>query len=539
MVVFRMAMEPAMKCAALVFSLLLGFTAAPPSAWAHEDDAPPKQLGEVAFANSCAPEVQGSFERGVALLHSFGFTEGQQAFRQALDRDPTCAIAAWGIATLLIGNTFSIGPSQEDAHAAQQAIDRGRAIGAKTERERDYIEAIAAYYDHFAERPHGARMRSLSDAFEALAKRYGDDDEAQIFSALYLTATQSPTDKSYARALKAAAVLEAQFAKHPNHPGVAHYLIHSYDYPAIAQKGLPAALCYADIAPDAAHALHMPSHIFTRVGSWRDSIDTNVRSVAAAKAQDDSGAALHAMDYMVYAELQLAHDADASALVKESRGFSDPGRTAAYARAAIPARYAVERGQWREAATLADPADNQFPYTGAMTLFARAVGAARSGDPAAAQKDVILLAAIVVGLKVTKNDYWATEVEVQRLGAAAWIAFANGRRDEALGLMRSAADMEDASEKSAVSPGRILPALELLGDMLLESGRGGDALAAYEASLAKDPKRLRSLDGAGRAAAAAGNSDKARYYFSRMVEMADAESARPELARARQYLAAK
>jgi tetratricopeptide (TPR) repeat protein len=382
-------------------------------------------------------------------------------------------------------------------------------------------------------------MRSLSDAFEALAKRYGDDDEAQIFSALYLTATQSPTDKSYARALKAAAVLEAQFAKHPNHPGVAHYLIHSYDYPAIAQKGLPAALCYADIAPDAAHALHMPSHIFTRVGSWRDSIDTNVRSVAAAKAQDDSGAALHAMDYMVYAELQLAHDADASALVKESRGFSDPGRTAAYARAAIPARYAVERGQWREAATLADPADNQFPYTGAMTLFARAVGAARSGDPAAAQKDVILLAAIVVGLKVTKNDYWATEVEVQRLGAAAWIAFANGRRDEALGLMRSAADMEDASEKSAVSPGRILPALELLGDMLLESGRGGDALAAYEASLAKDPKRLRSLDGAGRAAAAAGNSDKARYYFSRMVEMADAESARPELARARQYLAAK
>jgi tetratricopeptide (TPR) repeat protein len=199
----------------------------------------------------------------------------------------------------------------------------------------------------------------------------------------------------------------------------------------------------------------------------------------------------------------------------------------------------VERGQWREAATLADPADNQFPYTGAMTLFARAVGAARSGDPAAAQKDVILLAAIVVGLKVTKNDYWATEVEVQRLGAAAWIAFANGRRDEALGLMRSAADMEDASEKSAVSPGRILPALELLGDMLLESGRGGDALAAYEASLAKDPKRLRSLDGAGRAAAAAGNSDKARYYFSRMVEMADAESARPELARARQYLAAK
>ncbi len=527
---------------ALAFSVLVTLLGA--AALAHEDGAsqdvaPSKRLGEVSFANSCAPAAQESFEHGVALLHSFGFTAGEQAFREALDRDPACAIATWGIATIIIGNTFSVGPSPDNAERAQQTIDRGRTIGAKSERERDYIEAIAAYYDRFAERSHGARMRSLADAFEALAKRFSDDDEAQIFSALYLTASQSLTDKSFARALKAADILETQFARHPNHPGVAHYLIHSYDFPAIALKGLPAALCYADIAPDAAHALHMPSHIFTRVGMWQQSIDTNTRSVAAAKMDNEQAQVLHAMDYMAYADLQLARDADAASLVKETLGFSAQDRTALYARGAIPARYAVERDQWSEAAALADPADSKFQYTEALTLFARAVGAARSGNPVAAKMDVARLANLVAALKTAKNEYWATEVEVQRLGAAAWIAFAEGKHGEALSLMNSAADMEDASEKSAVSPGRILPARELLGDMLLQSGRPDDALAAYETSLVTDPKRLRSLDGAGQAAAAAGNGDKARYYFGRMVDMADAASTRPELIKARAYLAAK
>ena len=522
-----------------VLSLFLGLLAVTPVARANEAGSPPKKLGQVAFVNSCAPNAQESFERGVALLHSFAFIAGEQAFRDTLDRDPTCAVATWGIATVLIGNTFSVGATPENAQRALEAIDRGRAIGAKTQRERDYIEAIAAYYDRFAERSQRLRMQSLSDAYEALAERYSDDDEAQIFSALYLTVTQSPTDKTFARALKAAAILEAQFAKHPNHPGAAHYLIHSYDFPPIAQKGLPAAFCYADIAPDASHALHMPSHIFTRVGLWRESIDTNVRSVAAAKTENNPGEMLHAMDYLVYAELQLARDVDADAAVKESLGFSTPAVVSLYARAAIPARYAVERDQWQEAAALTNPADSKFPYTEAMTLFARAVGAARSGNPAAAEKDVARLAAIAAALKAANSDYWATEVEVQRLGAAAWIAFAGGKRDAALDLMRAAADMEDTSEKSAISPGRILPARELLGDMLLESGRSDDALAAYEASQFNDPKRLRGLYGAGRAAAAAGNSDKAHYYFSRIVEMADADSERPELITAREYLATK
>ena len=528
-----------MMRAGLIPSILLGLFAVTPLANADGDSGQPAKLGTVAFANSCGPAAQGSFERGVALLHSFWFAEGEKAFREALDRDPTCAIATWGIATILIGNTFGVGPSPVDAQRAQEAIDRGRTIGAKTQRERDYIESIAAYYDHFAERANGARMRSLSDAFEALAARYPDDDETQIFDALYLTASQSLGDKTYARALKAASILEPQFVKHPDHPGVAHYLIHSYDFPALAQKGLPAALCYADIAPDAYHALHMPSHIFTRVGAWKESIDTNARSIAEAKAESATSSVLHAMDYTVYAELQLGRDADASAVVDESSAISGAENASLYARAAIPARYLVERDQWAAAAALRDPADSKFPYTEAMTLFARGIGAARSGNPAAAEKDVARLATIVAALNTAKNDYWATEVEVQRLGVAAWVAFAEGKRDEAVHLMGSAADIEDASEKAAVSPGRILPARELLGDMLLESGRLGDALTAYESSLVHDPKRLRSYDGAAQAALGVGNDSKARDYFSRMVEMADNNSRRPELIRARQYLAAK
>jgi len=298
-------------------------------------------------------------------------------------------------------------------------------------------------------------------------------------------------------------------------------------------------LCYADIAPDAAHALHMPSHIFTRVGDWKESIDTNQRSIAEARQENSVGSVLHAMDYMVYADLQLGRDSDASAAVAQAAGLSTPEIASFYARAAIPARYVVERDQWAAAAALPDPVENKFPFTEALTLFARGIGAARSGSLDAAEKDAARLAAIVAVLKAAKNEYWATEVEVQRLGVAAWIAFARGKSDEALAQMRASADMEEASEKAAVSPGRILPARELLGDMLLESGHPADALAAYEAALVGDPKRLRSFGGAARAALAAGNPDKARDYYARMVAMADSTSSRAELIKARTYLASK
>jgi tetratricopeptide (TPR) repeat protein len=530
---------------ALILSLSFGLLAGAGIGWAHEAGAPPT-LGTVNFDNSCTPQAQESFERGVAYLHSFTYALGEKAFNEALERDPGCAIATWGLASLLINNPFSIGPTPEAARRAKEIIERGRAIGAGTPRERDFIEAIAAYYDRFDERLQGERIRSLSNAYEALAARYPNDDEAQIFDALYLTASQSPADKSFARALKAAAILEPEFAKYPNHPGVAHYLIHTYDFPPLAQKGLPAALCYADIAPDAAHALHMPSHIFTRVGDWQKSIDTNRRSIAAAGSANP-GELLHALDYTVYAELQLARDGDADAAVRQTRelagGPAGSGSTAAlaslYAMSAIPARYAVERDQWAMAADLPEPPDSRFHFTEAMTLFARGIGAARSHHPDAAEKDLARLAAIVAALRSAKNGYWATEVEVQRLGVAAWIAFAQDRRDEAIGLMRSAADMEDSSEKAAVSPGRILPARELLGDMLKESGRPDEALVAYEKSLDNDPGRLRSLNGAAQAARAAGNADKARAYYRRMVELADGSSDRPALVAARAFVAEK
>ena len=501
---------------------------------------PPEQLGRISFANSCMAGTQATLERAVALLHSFWFREGEKAFREVLERDPNCAIATWGIATILIGNTFATGPTPDRAQQAKEVIERGRAIGAKTERERYYIEAVAQYYEPFAGRSHRARMKSLSDAFEKVAKRFPEDDEAQIFSALYLTATQDPTEQTFASALKAAAILEVQFRKHSDHPGVAHYLIHSYDYPPIAEKGLDAAKRYSEIAPSAPHALHMPSHIFTRVGAWQESARMNERSAAVAKASNEIDPQLHAMDYMIYAYLQLARDADAQRVVEEAKALrgNEHIRSTPYAHAAIPARYAIERGAWKEATQL-QPQASPFLFTTPFTRFARALGAARSGDGAAAERDVQALARTVEALKAAKDAYWSIEVEVQRLGAAAWVAFATGNRDEALKLMRASAELEAKSEKAAVSPGRLVPANELLGDMLFEDGKPAEALAAYERSQVRDPNRFRSLYGAGEAAERSGNRDKARYYFSKLIDIAGSGDPRPETEKARRYLASK
>jgi hypothetical protein len=538
-------MKPFFKFAAPLLVLALGFpiiasTQTTDESHQHSDTAmgtPPEQLGRVSFPNSCTPAAQASFERAVALLHSFWWQEGERSFREVLRRDPKCAIATWGIATILMGNPFLAGPTPAQAQQAEQAIARGRAIGAKTERERLYIEAVAQYYEDFPGRAHAARLRSLSEAFEKLAARFSGDDEAQIFSALYLAATQDPTEQTFATALKAAAILEVQFKKHPDHPGVAHYLIHSYDYPPIAAQGLPAARRYSEIAPSAPHALHMPSHIFTRVGAWPDSVASNLRSASAAKAQNASVDQLHAMDYLVYADLQLARDLDARRVVEEAPGVQDDEqiRAAPYALAAIPARYALERGAWTEAALL-QPRATRFAAAAALTYFARAIGAARSGDVVAAQHDVQKLALIVDALNAEKDGYWATEVDVQRMAGAAWVAFAMGDRNAALDLMTAAADLEDKSEKSAISPGRLAPAHELLGDMLLECGKPAAALAEYERSQLRDPNRFRSLYGAGQAAAQSGNRDRARYHFTRLIDMAGTGKARPEMEAARRYI---
>ena len=502
----------------------------------------PEKLGKVSFPTSCDRKMQAQFDRAVAMLHSFWFQQGEKAFREVLERDPSCAIANWGIAAILIGNTFGGNATAQDAQKAKDAIRRGHLIGAKTERERFYIEAISEYWDRFSDRPHNARMTSLADAFEVVAKRFPQDDEAQIFYALYLTATQSPKDKTFADTLKAAQILEPQFKKHPDHPGVAHYLIHAYDYPPIADKGLNAAKRYAEIAPSAPHALHMPSHIFTRVGAWQESVATNRRSAAVSLLGKEPNGGLHAMDYMVYAHLQLARDKDAGLVLQEAQGVTgiDPNnRGSAYALAAIPARILIERGLWKDAMQL-ESRPSKFPFTDAITYFARALGAARSGDLAAADKEVQELARIVDALKAAKDNYWATEVEVQRLSASAWSAQAKGNREEALTLMRSAADMEDKSEKAAVTPGRIVPARELLGEMLLEMNQPAEALQAFETSEKHDPNRFRGLYGAGKAAALAGDQGKAKSYYEKLLVLArNADTERPELKEAKTFFANK
>jgi tetratricopeptide (TPR) repeat protein len=499
-----------------------------------------EKLGKVEFPNSCSPAVQEKFLRGVAMLHSFYYSATQRAFEEVAAEDNSCAIAAWGYASILMSNPLQgIGASPKSADLAQAAIDKGRKMGAKTQRERDYLEAVAAYYEDFANRPEQARQLARAHAYETLAAKYPEDDEAQIFYALYLAGTQTASDQTYSAYLKAAGILEKQFAKHPDHPGVAHYLIHSYDAPPIAARGLPAARRYAVIAPDAPHALHMPSHIFTRVGAWTDSTTTNRRSADAAQRSKDPDDALHALDYMAYAYLQLARDGDARKTFEEARtqtGINPARATAYYALAAMPARYVVERGEWRDAAKLA-PSPSNFPFTEAMTHFARALGAARSGDPAAAQMDIDRITALRDRLKSAKSEYWANEVEVMRLASVAWVALAQKKGDEALALMRQAADTEDRSEKNIVTPGRLLPARELLGDMLLELKRPAEALKEYEASQQREPNRYRGLYGAGQAAAQSGNRDKARHYFSKLIESAGSGDLRPEMEKARRYLA--
>jgi hypothetical protein len=500
-----------------------------------------EKLGQVSFPTSCAPGAQQEFNRGVALLHSFWFDAAIKSFTTVAQTDPGCAMAHWGVAMAVLGNPFAWPPSPKGLADGTSAIAKAKAAGAKTPREGDYVAALETLYRDADKVDHRTRAVAYAQAMESLSTRHPDDREAAIFYALALDATANPADKTYANQLKAAAILEKAFAEQPNHPGVAHYLIHSYDFPAIASRGLPAARRYASIAPSAPHALHMPSHIFTRRGLWQDSIDSNRASIAATANHFDS---LHALDYLAYANLQMAKDGDARRVLDDTNALGKINVehfVTAYALAAIPARYAVERRRWAEAASLAlTPADfpwSRFPQSEAVLVFARGLGAARNNDVASARRDLERLGALRETLGAAKQAYWAQQVEVQQQVVSAWLARAEGRAQAALELMRAAADLEDATDKHPVTPGPIVPARELLGEMLLESNQPAPALKEFEASMRVEPNRFRGLYGAARAAELSGDREKARGYYGSLLTLCEkADTERPELRQAKAAL---
>lgn len=512
-----------------------------------------EKLGRVNFATSCNKAAQQQFNRAVALLHSFWYDEAEKSFIEVTKTDPKCAMGHWGVAMSLYHPLWAP-PVPAELQRAAAAVQNLNALSARTQREKDYIAAIGTFYKDADKLDHRTRAVAYEKAMEQMFIRYPQDQEAAVFYALALLGTSLASDKNYANQKKAAEILNKVLASQPEHPGVAHYIIHSFDYPPLASLALAAARSYAKIAPSSPHALHMPSHIFIRLGLWQESIESNLASAAAAKsheakAQPGSGAKdeLHALDYLVYAYLQTAEDGkakDVNDLVYRINKIDSHIFQVAYALAAIPARYTLERRQWSQAASLKTyPADfpwQKFSYAEAIIHYARAIGAARSGDTASARKDVEKLAATQNALAQANEKYWATQVEIQRMGAAAWLARAEGKKDEALKLMRAAADLEDTTEKHPVTPGPVMPAREMLGEMLLELREPKQALTEFEAALLVSPNRFNGLYGAAKASELSGDREKAAMFYAKLTALGEkSDGKRPELQAAKGFLASK
>ena len=534
-----------MRSCRLVFLALL--VVSRPAVAQDHAHARGEKLGTVSFATSCTAGAQAEFTRAASLLHSFEFGPAIAGFEAVVAADPSCGMAEWGIALSRWGNPFAVGiRSPEQVRQGLAAVERARAKGAKTQRERAYIDAVAHLYVDGA-RQQQRRVEAYRDAMGQLSKQYPDDVEAALFYALSLTAAENLNDKTYASRLQAVGILEPLYAKHPDHPGIAHYIIHSYDVPALASRALDAAKRYADIAPSAPHALHMPSHTFTRVGLWQASIDTNIESAKTARQAGVTAEELHATDYQMYAYLQTGQDLAAKGLLDtlpeiasrfnpSAVGGAAPPSAAFYALAAIPARWTLERGAWADAAKL-ETTRSPLPYADALTEFARAIGGARSGDLATARTAVDRLESLRQRMEEMDETYWTQQIQLQRDGAAAWLAFSAGNRADAITMMRQVADGEDRTEKAAVTPGPLAPARELLAEMLLESMDMRGAVTEFEAVLRKEPNRFRALLGAAKAASASGDGAKARHYYTQLVDMCSrAGQPRPELQAARAAL---
>jgi len=504
----------------------------------HQHDAA-ATLGDVTFPVSCTPEAQVKFNTVAALLYSFYWEKIDGAVSEVLAADPTCPMAYWAKAVASIDNALGSPPTpklEEQGWAAVQTAYR--LGGGKTQRERDYIAAVASLFRDHAAVPFAQRAKTYEKALEQIYLRYPEDSEAAVFYGFWLQVTADRNDQTYAQQLKSAQILEKVFREQPNHPGVAHFIIHAYDFPPIAEHGLNAARRYAAIAPNSPHALHMPSHIFSRVGQWQDSIDTNARSYAASKTDRD---AYHAMDYLVYASLQLARDAEALKWVKFVNAAPKPdedARQIAYAAAAIPARYALERGDWAAAARLPlRPAREQFdwsrfPEGEAVNAYAKGLGAARDGDASAAKAEIARLTQLRAAMVIQKKDYWVEQADIQMGAVAAWAARAEGRNADAVKLMRETADREDRTEEHIMMPGRVIPVREMLGELLLDLKRPEEALIAFELSLKNDPNRFRALYGAALAAQRSGDRQKAKKYYSQLLAQTGTASKRAEVGKA-------
>ncbi|MGH9720289.1 MAG: hypothetical protein ACRD8O_08755, partial [Bryobacteraceae bacterium] len=473
------------------------------------------RLGTVDFPASCNAAAQKLIARGAALLHSFGYEEARNVFNDAAKADAGCAMAYWGASRTWYHPIWAP-PSPEELKQGAAALERAVAAGAKTERERDYIIALGVFYKDWQTVDHATRAKAYEQALAKVRERHPKDDEAAIFHALQLVAIGylNPADKSYAWQKKGGEVLNEVLPRHPQHPGVAHYIIHGVDYPSTAELGLKAARAYAKIAPDSPHALHMPSHIFTRLGLWNDSIASNLASAKSgiAQAQRLRGGGgsfdqLHAVDYLVYAYLQRGQDKSAQRMLAEMAAITKLDESqfaAAYAFAASPARWALERHDWKAAAAL-EVKPSWFPWTRfrnaeALVHYARAIGAARGGDVAAARQAAEEIAAIRKAQPATRDFDWAGSIGAQWEAASALITFAGGKKDEGLRLLRAAADREDAIDKHPVTPGALLPVREILADLLLENGTAAEALKEYEAVLKFAPRRFNATAGAAKAA---------------------------------------
>lgn len=524
---------------AVVGGVVLAVAATPasarqqPQAHAHAG-TPPATLGQVHFPVSCAPEAQAAFDEAMRLQHSFWYQAAGGAFRRVRDRDPNCVMAYWGEAMALLVNPFTV-TTAANLRAGRALLAEARRIGARSEREAGFIAALSELYGDENPATHRARVERYEQAMAQLHQRFPDDPEIGIHYALALVMAAPATDKTYARQLRAAEILEREWQRQPQHPGIAHYLIHTYDVPALAARGVPAAERYAGIAADAPHALHMPSHIFTRVGRWEESIETNRRSAETARARQAVFDEIHALDYMVYGYLQTGQREAAQRAIAELPRFAEwnaPAPIFAWALTVMPARFALERGAWEEAASLT-VGRQTAPLVVANTHFARAVGAARAGRPDAAAADVEALKAAAAALRGS-DAYWAEQTEILRLAAESWVAYARGEHDLALATMREAAEREARTDKHPVTPGPLLPAREQLGEMLMLMDRPAEARREFEAVQQTEPRRFRAVYGAARAAERAGDRDAARQHYEALLRIAArADPGLPEIEHAR------